>query len=76
MAGPRPNSANEHLRDFQKSENRRLALTSENQGTLGLYLALECKCAFGAINAIPGKNIVSAHELHFEVGPAQEPPRT
>ncbi len=30
------------------SENQRRALTSENQGTLGLYLALECKCAFGA----------------------------
>ena len=35
------------------SENQRSALTSENQGTLGLYLALECKCAFGAIKEFP-----------------------
>ena len=48
VACTHPISANPHRRDFQKSENQRYALTGENQGTLGLYLALECKCAFGA----------------------------
>ena len=48
MVCTHPISANPHRRDFQKSEKSAYALTSENQGTLGLYLALDCKCAFGA----------------------------
>ena len=34
---------------FGNFRNQRLALTPENQGTHSRYLALDCKCAFGAI---------------------------
>ena len=45
-------AANQHLSVLEISENQRQQLTPENQGTHSLYLALDCKCAFGATKEI------------------------
>ena len=52
MVCTHPIYANQHLSVSEISENQRYARTPENQGTHSLYLALDCKCAFGAINML------------------------
>ena len=42
-------SANQYLSVLEICRNQRDARTYENQGTPSPSLALECKCAFGAI---------------------------